>query len=331
MARLALGLDSSTQSLSAIIVDIDAAQKVFEHSQDYRKDSRLNGFGIGADYILPPRVEGEANQPVEMILASVDAMFEDLRASGIAVKDIVVINNSAQQHGHVYLNNRAENRFARLRESGGGERSLIELLGGSFSYPTAPIWMTSNTATQADCIRECVGGKDKLIRLSGSNAPLRFTGLIVRRVAQQFPDAYRATATIQLISSLISAMLTGYSRAPMDYANACGTSLMDYRWWRWSQELLKATSEGLPGGTVALSKKLPELVPPRHGDWKNRVVFCGEVRISSQMPSYRRVRGQSASQNAGGGRPAQLGNQLRQHGGDGWRRPRSEWDGKRHV
>ena len=262
MARLALGLDSSTQSLSAIIVDIDAAQRALEHSLDYRKDSRLNDFGIGANYILPPRVEGEADQPVEMILASLDAMFEDLRASGIALRDIVVINNSAQQHGHVYLNNRAENRFARLRESGGGEKSLIELLGGSFSYPTAPIWMTSNTAVQADCVREGVGGKDKLIRLSGSDAPLRFTGLIVRRVAEQFPDAYRATATIQLISSLIPAMLTGYSRAPMDYANACGTSLMDYRWWRWSQELLKATSEALPGGAVALSKKLPELAPP---------------------------------------------------------------------
>ena len=32
MARLALGLDSSTQSLSSIIVDIDTAEKLFEHS-----------------------------------------------------------------------------------------------------------------------------------------------------------------------------------------------------------------------------------------------------------------------------------------------------------
>ena len=32
MARLALGLDSSTQSLSLIIVDIDTAEKQSEHS-----------------------------------------------------------------------------------------------------------------------------------------------------------------------------------------------------------------------------------------------------------------------------------------------------------
>ena len=262
MAKLALGLDSSTQSLSSIVVDIDAAEKLFEHSLDYRKDKRTNDFGIGFDYIIPPRVEGEADQPPEMILASLDAMFDDLRTAGIALKDIVLINNSGQQHGHVYLNNRAERRFAQLRESGCGEISLVRLLSGSFSYLTAPIWMTSNTVNQANCVREGVGGSAKMIRLSGSDAPLRFTGAIMRRVAEQFPDLYRATENIQLISSLIPSILTGNSRAPIDYGNACGMSLMDYRTKNWSPELLKATSKGLPGGTGALARKLPNLVPP---------------------------------------------------------------------
>ena len=135
MARLALGLDSSTQSLSSIVLNIDAAEKIFEHSLDYRRDGRLNHFAIGADYIIPPRVEGEADQPIEMILASLDAMFHDLRTSGVAIEDIILVNNSAQQHGHVYLNNRAESNFARLRESGSGDRSLVELLAGSFFLP----------------------------------------------------------------------------------------------------------------------------------------------------------------------------------------------------
>ena len=262
MARLALGLDSSTQSLSSIIVDIDAAEKVFEHSLDYRKDNRLNDFGIGPDYIIPPRVEGEADQPIEMILASLDIMFDDLRFAGVTVKDILLINNSGQQHGHVYLNNRAESRFSQLRQEGCGESSLLGLLSRSFAYLTAPIWMTSNTVNQADCVRESVGGKDKMIRLSGSNAPLRFTGTIVRRVAQQFPEVYRATENILLINSLISSILTGNSKAPIDYGNACGMSLMNYRKKNWSPKLLKATSQGLPGGAGALEKKLPNLVPP---------------------------------------------------------------------
>ena len=262
MARLALGLDSSTQSLSSIIVDIDGAEKLFEHSLDYRKDNRINDFGIGLDYIIPPRVEGEADQPPEMILASLDAMFDDFQTAGVAVEEIVLINNSGQQHGHVYLNNRAESLFAQLREGGRGELSLVRLLSGSFSYLTAPIWMTSNTVNQADCVREGVGGKDKMIRLSGSDAPLRFTGAVMRRVAEQFPDAYRATENIQLLSSLIPSILTGSSKAPIDYGNACGMSLMDYQKRNWAPELLKATSEGLPGGDEALARKLPDLVPP---------------------------------------------------------------------
>lgn len=262
MAKLALGLDSSTQSLSSIVVDIDTAEKLFEHTLDYRKDNRTNDFGIGWDYIVPPRVEGEADQPIEMILASLDATLDDLRIAGVAVEDILLINNSGQQHGHVYLNNRAENCFAQLKERGCGELSLAKLLSGSFSYLTAPIWMTSNTVNQADCVRKGVGGKEKMIRLSGSDAPLRFTGAIMRRVAEQFPDAYRATQNIQLISSLIPSILTGNSKVPIDYGNGCGTSLMDYRKKNWSPELLKATSKGLPGGAGALARKLPDLAPP---------------------------------------------------------------------
>ncbi|MBM3158039.1 MAG: sugar kinase, partial [Chloroflexi bacterium] len=60
--RLALGLDLSTQSLSVVVLDIESAQRVFELALDYVKDPRLNGFGISKkDYILPPKVEGEAN------------------------------------------------------------------------------------------------------------------------------------------------------------------------------------------------------------------------------------------------------------------------------
>ena len=102
--RLALGLDSSTQSLSAIVIDVDTAEKCFEHSLDYRADTRLNTFGIGEDYILPPREEGEAEQPPLMYLASLDAMFTDMQAAGVALADIIAINTSGQQHGHVYLN-----------------------------------------------------------------------------------------------------------------------------------------------------------------------------------------------------------------------------------
>jgi xylulokinase len=261
--RLALGIDLSTQSLSVVVLDIDSALKVYEDSLDYVKDPRLGGFGIeSTDYILPPRTEGEADQPPQMFFASLDAMFSDMKDAGVTLKDIVVINNSGQQHSHVYLSHQAQPIFAGLREEDSANSDLITLLEGCLAYGSAPIWMTSNTTEQAEFVRTGVGGKEQMIKLSGSDAPLRFTGAVMRRVAQQFPESYRQTDNIQLISSLVPAILTGNSKVPLDYGNGSGMSLMDYTHKRWSDLLIKATSTGLPGGEQAFRDKLPDIVAP---------------------------------------------------------------------
>ena len=261
--RLALGIDLSTQSLSAVVLDIDSSTKVYEQSLDYLKDPRLNGFGIqGEDYIVPPRVRGEADQPPKMFFAALDALFSDMKDAGVALRDIVVINNSGQQHGHVYLNHSARSIFAGLSKEDSSQSDLVTLLGGCLAYGLAPIWMTSDTIKQAEFVRGYVGGKEPMIRLSGSDAPLRFTGSVIRRIAQQFPEAYRQTDIIQLISSLVPAILAGNSRVPIDFGNGCGMSLMDYTDKRWSDLLIRATSDRLPGGEKAFRSKLPPIVPP---------------------------------------------------------------------
>ena len=258
--RLALGLDSSTQSLSAVVIDIDTAEKCFEHSLDYRADERLNQFGIGEDYILPPSEEGEAEQPPLMYLASLDAMFADMREAGVPLASIQLINTSGQQHGHVYLNQDANALLAQLTSSQNAD--LNTLLEKAFAYPNAPIWMTANTIAQTDTVRNGVGGKSEMINLSGSDAPLRFTGAVMRRVGEQVPKHYAATTKIQLISSFIPAVLTGNANVPIDYGNACGMSLMNYRTKTWDSALLEATAQGLPGGVEAFQSKLPALAPP---------------------------------------------------------------------
>ena len=263
--RLALGLDSSTQSLSAVVIDIDTAEKYFEHSLDYRADARLNRFGIGEDYILPPREAGEAEQPPLMYLASLDAMFADIREAGVPLESILLINTSGQQHGHVYLNGDADALLAQLASFQNfkeDERDLQTLLKDAFAYPNAPIWMTANTVAQTDAVRNGVGGKAEMIDLSGSDAPLRFTGTVMRRVGEQFPEHYAATAKIQLISSFIPAVLTGNANIPIDYGNACGMSLMNYRLKTWDPALLAATAQGLPGDAEEFQSKLPTLVRP---------------------------------------------------------------------
>jgi xylulokinase len=261
--NLSLGLDSSTQSLTAVLVDIDDGSVIYERSLNYAKDDRLNGFGINhTEYICPPREEGEAEQPPQMYLASLDALFADMKADGVDMGAVRVINDSGQQHGHVYLGPKALDLLAKLNADVSGSRDLVDIVGSCFSYGTAPIWKTSNTGNQADDLRRAAGGKDEMIRLTGSDSPLRFTGAVIRRVGQQFPSVYDNTATVQLISSFIPAVLTGNSRVPVDFGNGSGTSLMDYEEKEWSEKLVSAAADGLPGGATALVAKLPELVSP---------------------------------------------------------------------
>jgi xylulokinase len=260
--RLALGLDLSTQSLTAVAIDIDARKKIVAYSLDYAKDKRLNGFGLrSTDYILPPRTEGEADQPPEMFLAALDAIFTDL-SKEIPLGDTVVINTSGQQHGHVYLGSSASSVFRSLQEKGSEKSTLAVLLKDSLSYQRAPIWMTSNTAPQAEFIKNTVGGMERLIKLSGSDAQLRFTGIVIRRIAEQFPEIYARTGIIQLIGNFVPAVLTGNALVPADFGNACGMSLMNYRRKQWSDTLLHAASQGLPGSKKAFRAKLPVIGVP---------------------------------------------------------------------
>ena len=262
MPGLSLGLDSSTQGLTAVVIDIDSGKKVFDKTLDYRADSRLNRFGINERYILPGE-EGEADQPPKMFFASLDAMFEDMPLE--VKRDIVRINTSGQQHGHVYLNYSAvfnfgslgADMFFRHRPEGS---DLVQVLEGSLAYVRAPTWMTSNTGVEADEIRQAVGGKQRMIELSGSDSPLRFTGTIIRKNRKKHGECLTQTEKIQLIGNLIPAILTGNSNVPADFANACGMSLMDYRKKEWSSELIDAVSNGLAYVGTHLRDKLPKLV-----------------------------------------------------------------------
>jgi xylulokinase len=260
--RLALGLDISTQSISAVVLDIDAREIVCEMSLDYNQDPRLNIYGLRKeDYLLPPESEGEASQPAMMFFAALDAIFTELR-NEIDMGALVAVNTSGQQHGHIYLNSNADPLFSSLNKENTVKSTLADLFEDGLAYDRAPIWMTADTQNQSEYIRSAVGGKEKLIQLSGSDAPFRFTGVVMRKIGERHPDVYRRTATVQLISSLTASIMTGNARAPLDFGNGCGTSLMDYRRKKWSDVLMKAASDGLPGGEKAFAAKLPAIVPP---------------------------------------------------------------------
>ena len=101
-------------------------------------------------------------QPPLMYLASLNAMFADMREAGVALENIVTINTSGQQHGHVYLNRNAAIIFSNLQRQESSTLELKNAFSRCFSRIfAAPIWMTANTVAQTDHVREAVGGKNR--------------------------------------------------------------------------------------------------------------------------------------------------------------------------
>jgi len=279
--RLSLGLDISTQSISAVMVDIDSREIVYQYSLDYQKDPRLKKYGVqGQNYILPPKNEGEANQPAKMFIAALEALFTDMKSAGQPMRDIFICNTSAQQHSHAYLSRHARPIFGRLNIPGNTKSNLLTLLEGCFSLNIVPTWMTADILKEGDSIRNFIGGRERMIQLSGSNSPARFTGAVIRKIAEQFPAAYQETEHIHLLSSLIPAVLTGNSRVPLDFGNACGMSMMDYVSKDWSVKLVKAVADGLPGGESVLRNKLLPIVSPLTIDGRIATFFIERFGFS---------------------------------------------------
>ena len=268
--RTVLGIDASTQSLSAVLLNSSNGEILWSRSLAYRDDPRLAGFGFEHDtMIIPPREPGEAEQPPRLFIAALEALFADLKAAGFDTSAIAAINTSGQQHGHVYLNDQAKALFARLRDTASAKDTLLSLLGDSFAYGGAPIWKTANTAAEAAHIRAAVGGQAAIIERTGSDIPLRFSAAVHRKLAVRYPSAYAATRHIVQISSFIPAILVGDCTIPIDFGNACGTGLMNYQARSWDDVVMQAVAGDLPGGPAALAAKLPPIAHP--------LAVCGTV------------------------------------------------------
>ena len=269
--RYALGIDSSTQGCSGVILDLETFGTVAEARVRYRDDPRLAGYGLGKGApILPPLEDGEASQPAALYADALDALFQDLPADLLARVD--VMNVSAQQHGQVWISGRGRRAIADLRRpavAGSTRAGLAVRLEGGFALDRAPIWMSANTRAEADAIRDAMGGSRAVTARSGSDSPLRFSGAALARMAGLFPSAFGNTATVHLISSFIAALLSGNPDAPIDWGNGSGTGLMDWKLRAWDGELLAATAAAtrtaagpLPGGAEALRTRLPALRHP---------------------------------------------------------------------
>lgn len=240
-----LGLDSSTQSLSAVVIDTDTGKLVYETSILFGED--LPEFACPQGFLPNPDPLVRHADPL-LWVAALDRILARMRADGVDFSRIDAVSGSGQQHGTVYLSADFEHAYNPAHAAG-----LVAAVGPFLTRRTSPIWMDSSTSSQCREINAALGGESQVRARSGSSAIERFSGPQIRKFYQQEPEAYAATGRIHLVSSFLCALLTGGS-APIDFGDGAGMNLLNLATGDWDNELLEATAPGL-------RDKLPRPMP----------------------------------------------------------------------
>lgn len=242
--QLALGLNSSTQSLSCVVIDL-------QHQQVVYRDSVIYGESLGDQYgVIHGFMDnglGWVHAPPLLWVEALDVLFERMKNEFGRIREIAAIAGAGQQHGTVYLNATARNALRSLSP----QTTLASQLRGIFSRATSPIWRDTSTGYDCDRLAEILGGRSAVAALTGSVPTRRFSGPQIHKFARTEPGAYEATSDIALISSFICSLLCG-EIAPIDYGDGAGMNLMDIRTLQWLEFPF-----GAGGASEALLRKLP--------------------------------------------------------------------------
>ena len=243
---LVLGLDSSTQSLSAVILDTESGVVVADHSVNFGKDlphyGQPNGYNDSG-------ARGEVSSNPLMWLEALDLLLVQMTGEGVDFSTIEAVSGSGQQHGSVYLKSCFGEKLAGLSAS----EDLKSQLAGCLTRDHSPIWMDSSTTAECAEIAGAVGGNEVVCAKSGSVAVERFTGPQIRKFSKEDSAGYAETGVIHLVSSFFASILAGRNVA-IDHGDGAGMNLMNLAQKTWDLDLVNATAEGL-------ADKLPPCAP----------------------------------------------------------------------
>ena len=139
---LYLGLDSSTQSLSALVIDSDAGQVVLQEAVNFGQD--LPEYGSPRELLPNPDAQLRHANPL-LLGGRARAAFSKLKRNGFDFAAVRGVSGSGQQHGSVYLKTRISDAPAMVERVAAGPISCCARLLGR---ATAPIWLDSSTTKE---------------------------------------------------------------------------------------------------------------------------------------------------------------------------------------
>jgi xylulokinase len=236
---LYLGFDSSTQSLSAIVLEVDGDRRRVAFESSIAFDEAFPHYGTRHG-VLPSDDPTTATSPPLLWVEALELMMRRLQQSGLDLRQLAAISGSAQQHGSVYLNDRAGTALANFDSS----RPLADQVRPILAREVSPIWMDSSTSAECTEIENAVGGDRALAERTGSRAFERFTAAQIRKFSKREPAPYASTDRIHLVSSFLASLLIG-GHAPLDPGDGSGMNLMDLASCQWWQPVVDSTAPNL--------------------------------------------------------------------------------------
>jgi len=223
---LFLGLDLSTQSLKATLIDVESESIVCEASVSFDDDLPAYDTALG---ILAGMPSGVAEAPPVMWRDALVLLFGRLSRE-VDISAIRALSVGGQQHGLVALD-----------------------AGGDLSRPTAKLWNDVSTTAEAGELVRRMGGKAETLAAVANSMRPGYTASKVLHFKLHEPEAYARTSYLLLPHNYLNYLFT--ERAVMEYGDASGTALWDPVHRAWSARAVEAIGGELWG-------KLPEVLPP---------------------------------------------------------------------
>lgn len=238
-----MGLDSSTQSMSAIVIDAQSGEVTYSKNVNFGES--LPQYNSPSGYLKNADPSVVHSDPL-MWLEALDLLFKSMKDDGFDFSEIAGISGSGQQHGSVYLNAKFFAAVKNLDSS----KSLKDQFKPLLSRATSPIWMDTSTSKECAELAAAMGGNDKLSAITGSGAIERFTGSQIRKFAKTEPENYANTARIHLVSSFICSVMAGDDCA-IDFGDGAGMNMLNLKTLKWDEKIVEF-----------LAPKLAEKLPP---------------------------------------------------------------------
>lgn len=280
-----LGIDSSTQSVTFLVIDGDTKEIIWRWQEKF-DDPKYDEFGTKEGVLPHPDAPERYHTDPLMLAAALEnglaKLSLDFDSLDWDMSNIKAIAGAGQQHGTVYYRKNAIEVLGGLKS----EWSLyVQLRAGNvFSRLTAPIWQDGTTGEEVRDEERVAGGPTELRKKTGSAGTRRFSLAQVLKFFKEHRSAYDNTGNILNIAAYNLSLLAGSVDVPLDPAEGAGTNAMHLTKKTWWNSFLIKLERQFPG--LELRSKLNPIKPSDYvirnkisNYWVERYGFSPETKL----------------------------------------------------